>query len=123
MQHNEILQINNELSELYLCENKIKEEIIKFKQNWTIRKYALINKNWIEKYKQYYNYEHFLKTYEIKFPSNIGNIFVFNNLIPEFDDRPLELINGKTNNNMDCSILKNFVLVSEEFIELIMKHF
>ena len=127
MQNNEILQINNELVELYFCENKIKEEIIKFKQNLAIskisEKYALINKNWIEKYKQYYNYEHFLKTQEIKPPSNIENIFIINDLIPEFDDSPLDLKNENINNNMNCSLPKNFVLASENFIKLIIKHF
>ena len=126
MQDNEKLQISKELLELHACENKIKEEIIKFKHIWSNsqenEKYVLINKNWIEKYKQYYNYEHFIETQEIKPPSFIEDIFIINDLIPEFDDRPLDLKNEKKI-NMNCSLPRNFVLVSENFIKLVVKHF
>ena len=117
-------KIIDEMFELHLCENKIKEDIIKFNQNCTnSQKYVLINKNWIEKYKQYYNYENFLKTQDINSPpSIIENIFIIDYLFPEFDYRPLESKNEEKN-NMNFSLPKNFVLVSENFIKLIMENF
>ena len=54
------------MNELYNCEKKIKENILKLnRKNIFIENYVLLNKNWIEKYKKYYNYEYFLKNKEI----------------------------------------------------------
>ena len=123
MKDNEITQIIEEIFEVNICEKKIKEEIIKLNQNGiNYQKYVLLNKNWIEKYKKCYNYEQFIKTQQINFPSNIENIFNKVNLIPEFDISPLDLKN-EIKNNLNFPLPRNYVLVSVKFIKLIMKHF
>ena len=111
------------MNELYNCEKKIKENILKLnRKNIFIENYVLLNKNWIEKYKKYYNYEYFLKNKEIESQTNSENIFIIKDLIPEFDDRPIECEDEKIK-NLNCSLPHNFVLVSDNFIKLILNNF
>jgi len=113
----------NEMLELNKCEKKIKDQINKNKSNEIIfQKYGLLNKNWIEKYKYYYNYEHFLQKNEFISPSDKQDIFDITYLLPKFDESSLN-DDVEDIKNLHCSIPINFTLVSKNFLDLIKQHF
>ena len=116
--------IMEEMSELGNCENKIKTEIQKSENlnKISFEKYAIINKDWIEKYKKYYNYSYFLKYGEVNLNlSGSDNIFIIDYLFPEYYEKTFKEDNGKS--TIIKGIPKNFVLVTKDFLESILKKF
>ena len=118
-EHND--QRIQEMRELESTEKKIKEDILK--QGPTeikFKKYGLINKDWIEKYKKIYNYDDFIKNQKINPNQNGEDIFKLKDLIPTFESKSLDDNNGKHRFNVDLP--SNFTLVSEIFMNLISKN-
>ena len=117
--------IIDEMFELNLCEIKIKEEINKNNSNEiNFQKYGLLNKNWIEKYKKYYNFEKFIQKQELETPSDKQNNFEIEitDLLPKYNENN---INNEDEDikNIKCSFPTNFTIVSKNFIDLIQQHF
>ena len=122
MEDEDSIQRIEEMFELHISEMAIKEDITKFNSEKIIfQKYGLLNKNWLKKYKSFYNYDYFIKNEEIKYYDKENNIFIIKDLIPKFDKKSLK--NKYDNSNIDISIPTNFILVSENFINLISHNF
>ena len=124
MKADEKIIIMEEMIELGNCENKIKTEIQRNENlnEISFEKYALINKDWIENYKKYYNYSYFLKYREVNpQPSSSDNIFIIDYLFPEYYEKTFKEDNGKA--TIIKGIPKNFVLVSKNFLQSILKKF
>ena len=110
-----------EMNELKLSEQEIKEDI--FKQGPTeikFKRYGLINKDWVEKYKKFYNFDDFIKSKKINPNQNGENIFILKDLIPSFESRLLKDNNEK--NRFNVNLPSNFTIVNENFIKLISKN-
>ena len=109
------------MNELKLSEQEIKEDI--FKQGPTeikFKRYGLINKDWVEKYKQFYNFDDFIKSKKINPNQNGENIFILKDLIPSFESKLLKDNNEK--NRFNVNLPSNFTIVNENFIKLISKN-
>ena len=123
MENNLNILIYDEMLELKKFESKIKGKIMNNSNEIIFQKYGLLNKNWIEKYKKYYNYEHFLQKNEFISPSYKQNIFFdITVLLPKFDESSLN-DDVEDIKNLNCSIPINFTLVSINFLNLIKQHF
>jgi len=110
-----------EMNELKLTEKEIKEDILK--QGPTelkFKRYGLINTDWVEKYKKFYNFDDFIKNQKINPNQNGENIFILKDLIPTFESKSLKDDNGK--NRFNVNLPSNFTIVSENFINLISKN-
>jgi len=113
-------QLIKEMSELQLSEKKIKENILK--QGPTeikFERYGLINKDWIKKYKEIYNFDDFIKTQKINSIQNGEDIFILKDLTPKFEVKTLKDDNGK--HLFNVNLPSNFTIVREDFINSISK--
>ena len=97
---------SDEMKELYEFEQKIKTKTF---NNEEFEKFGLLNSEWIEKYKNKYNYKLYLQTNQIN--NNLSeNIFKIVDLTPKFED--LEL--GDDEEKIRINYPNNFVLVSKK---------
>ena len=112
----EYIKRREEFKELYTFEQKIiaKTDI----NEKLLKKYGLLNHEWIEKYKNNYNYEFYLRNGQINYNSN-ENIFKIEALSPKL--KKVELVEYKK--IIEINIPNNFVLVSKKFIDLVSKNF
>lgn len=111
----EEIKKNDEMKELYIFEQKILTKALINEK--AFKKYGILNKEWIEKYKKTYNYNLYIKNKKINFNPN-ENIFKIDNLIPK-----LEILDLNDDEKIKIYIHDDFVLVSEKFIGLISKNF
>ena len=112
----EYIKRSDEFKELYTFEQKIiaKTDI----NEKLLKKYGLLNHEWIEKYKNNYNYEFYLQTGQIMYNS-IENIFIIEALSPKLKNFWLD----ENKKKIEINIPHKFVLVSKKFIDLISKNF
>jgi hypothetical protein len=105
----------DEMKEFYDFEQKIMTNTYNNKE---FEKFGLLNSEWIEKYKNKYNYNLYLQNGQIK-NNCTENIFKIVDLTPKFEE--LEL--GDDQEKIRIKYPNNFVLVSKKFIDLITKNF
>ncbi len=112
----EEIKRKEEMKELNDFEQKIITKT--YNNEKTFEKLGLLNNEWIEKYKNIYNYNMYLQNDLIN--NNISeNIFIIDDLSPKFKN--LELDDG--DKKIKINILFEFFLVSKKFIDLISKSF
>ena len=110
-----------EMNELILTDKRIKEDILKLDPTKIkFKRYGLINKEWVEKYKILYNFDDFIKYQKINPNQNGEDIFILKDLIPIFESKSLKDNNGKF--RLNVNLPSNFTIVNENFINLISKN-
>jgi len=112
----EEIKRKDEMKELYDFEQKITANANSNEKTFEI--YGLLNNEWIEKYKNKYNYNLYLQ--KGQFNNNFSeNIFIIDDLLPKFENLELDYDKQKIEINYN----NNFALVSIKFINLITKNF
>ena len=104
-----IIKLNKELNS---SELSVKNEILKNYKEKQFKKYGILNKDWIEEYKNIFN--------ENETDSINKNIFDIKKLTPNFDNREIIV---DINNKIIVNFPKNFFLVSENVINLLEEYF
>ena len=104
-----IIKLNKELNS---SELSVKNEILKNYKEKQFKKYGILNKDWIEEYKNIFN--------ENETDSINKNIFDIKKLIPNFDNREIKV---DINNKIIIYFQQIFFFVSENFINLLNKYF